>query len=278
MNFREIACAHLSRYKESSLAGTGDGYFHYRGRDVPKAHILPISQQELNILEPYRESFWKSQYSCITLHRYFHHLNSSQALCINLYYPLIAEGVLPRLLQFLGLPATGDLSPAFEKESELEVAKRLTSFDFHIQLTDSCQVFFEVKYTEGGFGKAKNDEAHRKKFIDTYEPLMRESPFLAPECHDQTFFLEHYQILRNLVHIGDSSYVVLLFPGANSEVAEEAAYARDHLLTDAGRARLRVVFLEELTAFLEKQSTIGPLGGYFELFRTKYLPATHHHG
>ena len=120
--------------------------------------------------------------------------------------------------------------------------------------------------------------AHLQKFIDTYEPLLKRSQFLAPRCQDPIFFLNHYQILRNLVHISDSSYVVLPFPSANTNVAKEAAFERDQLLTPAGKARLRMVFLEEFVSFLEKKCVDGLLSGYFELFRTKYLPATQDHG
>jgi hypothetical protein len=41
------------------------------------------------------------------------------------------------------------------------------------------------------------------------------------------------------VHVSGTDFVVLFFPSANTKVAEEAAYARDQLLTDEGRTRLR---------------------------------------
>lgn len=277
MNFRNLACEHLSQYKVDVLGVREDGLFHYRGRGIPKTHILPIGHRNKNVLERYRDQFFSSDYTQIKLHRYFHHLNSSQALCINLFYPLIAENALGLFLQFLGIaPGTGpqvDLHALFEKESNIEVASRRTSFDFYVQRAAASNIFVEVKYTEDGFGKAKNDEEHRDKFRKTYLPLLVEkSLFLEPECQEEVLFLSHYQILRNLVHISDTDHVVLLFPSANTVVAEEALYARDQFLTDAGRDRLRIVFLEEFVSFLEDQCMGYPLDGYYQAFRAKYLP------
>jgi hypothetical protein len=249
-----------------------DGLFHYRGRDIPKSHILPIAHRDTNVLERYRAQFWSSNYAKVKLHRFFHHLNSSQALCINLFYPLIAGNALGFFLQFLGIAPEVDLRALFEKKSDIEVAARRTSFDFCVQLAAASNIFVEVKYTEDGFGQAKNDDEHRAKFRKTYLPLVEKSLFLVRGCQEEAFFLSHYQVLRNLVHISETDHVVLLFPSANTVIAEEAVYARDQLLTDAGRTMLSIVFLDEFVSFLEDQCMGGPLDGYYQAFRTKYLP------
>lgn len=274
MNFRGVACEHLAQYKRAVLAIQEDGIFHYRGRAIPKPHILPVAHRDANILETYRSQFWASTYAKVKLHQFFHHLNSSQALCINLFYPLIVESKLHLFLQFLGITHEGDVQALFEKESDIEVAARRTSFDFYVRSAMGREVFVEVKYTEDKFGQAKNDEEHRSKFRQTYLPLVERSTTLVPECRDERFFLRHYQILRNLVHIGDTGRVVLLFPSANSVVAKEAVFARDELLTADGRARLHVVFLEEFVSFLEGQCMNDPLNGYYQAFRSKYLPVS----
>jgi len=272
MNFRALACENLSRYKAEVLGVMEDGLFHFRGQDIPKSHILPIAHLHDNILERYRSRFWSSEYSSIKLHRYFHHLNSSQALCINLLYPLIAENALGLFLQYLGIEHEAILRACFEKESEIEVATRRTSFDFWLQMAKAGSIFVEVKYTEDGFGKANPDDEHREKFRKTYRPLVEQSPFLNPECQEEAFFLSHYQVLRNLVHISDTDRVVFLFPAADTVVAKQAAYARDHLLNDAGRKRFSIVFLEDFVSMLEERCKGGSLDGYYQDFRAKYLP------
>lgn len=271
MNFRDLTCELLAQYKVDVLRVQEDGVFHYRGRDIRKSHILPTDLRDINILERYRAQFWSSDSAKIQLHQFFHHLNSSQALCINLFYPLIAENALDLFLKFLGMSPEVATRAIFEKDSEIEVASRRTSFDFYVQLASARGIFVEVKYTEDGFARAKSDREHRDKFRTTYLPLVEDSTFLVPECQEETLFLRHYQVLRNLVHISETDRVVLLFPSANTVVAKEAAYARDHLLTDSGRARFTVVYLEEFVSFLEVQCVGGPLDGYYQTFRTKYL-------
>lgn len=274
MNFRDLACKHLSQYKVDVLGVQEDGIFPYRGQNVPKSHILPITHKQENILEKYRAPFWRSDYArTIKLHQFFHHLNSSQALCINLFYPLIAENALDLFLRFLGIEPGIGLRALFEKESDKEVAVRRTSFDFYIQLANTNKIFVEVKYTEYGFGQAKKDDKHLSKFRKTYLPLLlKKSSYLVDECQEEKFFLDHYQILRNLVHISETDHVVLLFPSANTVVAKEADYAREKLLTGAGKDRLKIVLLEEFVAFLEEQSVDSALDGCYQDFRAKYLP------
>ena len=271
MNFRNLTCEHLAQYKVEVLRVQEDGIFNYRGRNIRKSHILPIDLRNMNILERYRSQFWSSDSSKIKLHQFFHHLNSSQALCINLFYPLISENSLGLFLDFLGMAREVDLTAIFEKESDIEVAARRTSFDFYVEL-NTTKIFVEVKYTEDGFSRAKCDDKHRDKFRTTYLPLLENSAFLVPSCQEETLFLGHYQLLRNFVHISDTDHVVLLFPSANTIVAEEATYAKEYLLTEAGKARLSIVFLDEFVSFLENKCSCSSLGGYYQTFRTKSLP------
>jgi hypothetical protein len=272
MTFSGAICEHLAEYKRGTLGVIDDGIFRYRGKDIPKPHILPIRERQLNILDRYRLQFFASEYSKIHFHRYFHHLNSSQAMCINLFYPLINENALGLIMRFLDIRRASELRPWFEKESELENTDRRTSFDFHIAHSGENHVFFEIKYTERDFGKAKNDDEHRKKFKTTYLPLLKQSTYLSERCHDESFFLSHYQMLRNLVHLASNAHIVLLFPSANSGVAQQAAEAYDHFLTDAGRSRLKIIFLEGLVSFIEANCSTASLVEYFGQFRDKYLP------
>lgn len=273
MKFRDHVLEHLSRHKLDILGIDEDGIFRHMGKDLPKAHILPLEHREKNILDSYRGQFFSSDHSGIDFHHGFHHLNSSQALCINFFYPLIVENALGLFLEYLGVAAGSEIRSLFEKESDIEQAATRTSFDFYLENGVASRIFVEVKYTEDGFASAKNDEKHRDKFQTIYLPLLLEKErFLLPVCQDEQLFLRHYQILRNLVHIGENDRVVLLFPHANTKVSEQAIYARDHFLTDAGRERLKIVYLEEAVPFLERECANSVLEGYYELFRAKYLP------
>lgn len=273
MNFVDSICRHLDQYRTGTLGVEDAGTFSYRGKVIPKGHILPRLHRTLNILPEYRSQFLASDHGRISFHDLFHHLNSSQALCINLFYPLVAESELHLVADFLELPATSQLESRFEKKSDLEKAVRLTSFDFFLQ-SGPESVFFEVKYTENGFGKATADGDHKDKFKATYKTLVNNSEFLTEACREESFFLEHYQILRNLVHITSTSYVVFLFPSANTTVKRQADKARADFLTDAGRKRMKIVFLEDLVAFLEGHTKHQHLARYYGHFRGKYLPTS----
>lgn len=278
MSYCKKVCDHLAAYKKQVLGIKEDGIFIYRGDDKLKAHILPLKNrkdniQPDNILPEYRKLFFDSEYAKIKFHRYFHHLNSSQAMCINLFFPLITEGSLNLMTEYLGINGGCDLVAKFEKESELEKATRRTNFDFHLQCSDSScsDIFFEVKYTENGFGKAKADEEHKIKFQETYLPLVDKSKYLNEVCRKEKFFLDHYQLLRNLVHVDDTKYVVFLFPSANAKARKEVEEAYHQLLNELGRTMVKIVFLEELVTFLETKSKNDSLSRYYTSFRRKYL-------
>ena len=271
MAFRDQACAHLSGYRKNHLGIAEEGIFFHRGQPHRKGHILPKGLERQNLLPPYGERFFSSQHGGTKLHQYFHHLNSSQGLCINLFFPLLEEGALSLLVRSLGSNMEFPVQGIFESTSRIEKAERRTSFDFHLRNQEDQDLFVEVKYTEDGFGGATLDEAHLDKFRDTYAPLLENSAYLTKDCKDAGFFLQRYQILRNLVHISPKSEVVFLLPRANGKVAEQAAQAREVLLTERGRERMRIVFLEDLVAALIDGCRGPSLHGYYESFRNKYL-------
>ena len=273
MTFVDSICRHLDQYRTGTLGVEEAGTFLYRGKVIPKGHILPRSHRDLNILPEYRSRFLSSDHARISFHDLFHHLNSSQALCINLFYPLLAEGELHLVPDFLGLSRTASLPARFEKKSELEKADRLTSFDFFFQ-SGQVSVFFEVKYSENGFGKARADDDHKDKFKATYKTLVDNSEFLTEACREEAFFLKHYQILRNLVHITSTSNVVFLFLSANLTVKRQALKAHAEILTAAGKKRMKIVFLEDFVAFLEGHTNHPQLARYYGHFRDKYLPTS----
>jgi hypothetical protein len=271
MNFRDMACAHLSEYRKIILGIDEEGIFNYGGREHRKGHVLPSGSKLRNLLEPYGNSFRLSEHGQVKHHQFFHHLNSSQALCFNLFFPLLVEGEHALLAQSLRSTIQPPYKSTFEKESDIEQARRRTSFDFHIRDDERREVFIEVKYTEDGFGGAKNDEEHQYKFRNTYEPLLQQNEYLKKECRSQTFFLKNYQILRNMVHITPQSEVRFLIPRANTVVAKQAENAREEFLSESGRKLFRIIYLEDLVSHLIDACQGGKLDGYYQSFDQKYL-------
>lgn len=271
MTFRNRVCAHLSDYRKTHLGIDEEGIFFHGGHEHRKGHILPKGSERRNLLEPYGDTFFLSKHSQAKRHQFFHHLNSSQALCFNLFFPLLAEGELALLAHSLRSTIHPPFEATFEKESEIEIAERRTSFDFHIRRVEGREVYVEVKYTEEGFASAIDDEKHRTKFFNTYMPLLQQNEYLTNECKDQAFFLRYYQILRNLVHITPESEVRFLIPRANIKVALQAENAREQFLTESGRNKFRIIYLEDLVTELIDSCKDRQLSGYYESFREKYF-------
>ncbi|MBL0144322.1 MAG: hypothetical protein IPP91_20015 [Betaproteobacteria bacterium] len=82
---------HLSQYKVSKLGITANGIWTRNKQAY--SHILPAARKFENFLGAFREELRSlvEESDEITLHRDFHHLNSSQAMCLNLFFPLAAD-------------------------------------------------------------------------------------------------------------------------------------------------------------------------------------------
>ncbi len=284
-NFTERAKQHMGWYRREVLNVQAAGTFTFKGTPYIREHILPSAERNKNILETIRDDFWRyasaaekgAQPLTDSLHEYFYHLTSSQAMCFNLFYPLIQQERIALLIDCLRIPVTGPVQATFELESKIESAARKTNFDFHVGWPTNNGIFFEVKYTEAGFAKvgkkelAQKDSKHRNKFKATYEHLVNDAAeFLSNTGRNEDFFLSHYQIMRNLAHLSTHTHVVFVFPSGNKKVKEEAAAAMRDALTDAGRKRVRVLHVEDLVAEFEKHNF---LNDHWQQFRAKYLPA-----
>jgi hypothetical protein len=278
VNFRQETIEHLGNYRKYVLNISKPGLFAYGSKKYKKDHILPLNNSKLNILGKYRQEFWASTHSKISFHRYFHHLNSSQALCINLFFPFIHEQVMNFLLSQMGIKGVTTISfSAFEFSSDLEKThpgQRSTNFDFFLQLGDKGKLYFEIKYTEDGFGRAPLDDSHIAKFEHTYKSLLTGNPYIKLKYQKMSRFLECYQISRNLVHISNSADVVFIIPRNNKVIFRQATNARDHILTASGRKHFHLVFLEDLIPNLVANVKNQKLRDHLGQFKEKYLPKT----
>ena len=159
-------------------------------------HILPSGFRPLNFL------LGVNQPKDIHYHIHSHHLNSSQIMCINFFEPIMKDG---------------------------------TNFDFFIELITGEKIYFEVKYTEQGFGKiSKSKETHKlpekyeHKFTDVYIKQLGESMHLKELVNDKDKFYSNYQLYRNVSYIKeDKDYVVFLYPYENDNLAKEMNEVKD---------------------------------------------------
>jgi hypothetical protein len=161
---------HLTTYKNRVLLLQESGPWGRPPRLYP--HILPTERRELNIVTPLRELFWRAQSQRgWRLHRYFHHLSSSQALAFNLLFLLYPE--VPSRMVFtrrlLGLPEGERCHLDFEVVLN---AGEGTNIDALICAPEGTRTIVEIKLTERSFGAARADERHLAKLADIYRPLL----------------------------------------------------------------------------------------------------------
>lgn len=262
--------AHLAAYKAEALGISAPGTFLHRGRELPYQHILPKDQMWLNILQPFREVI--QQYLAgrprIKLHRYFHHLNSSQAFALNLFFPYFERGGSAQLLQALGCHE--ELN-AWEPECVVDALEG-TNVDL-TWVAGGVRTYCEVKLSEQDFGKAADDAAHRHKLETIYRPVLRDS--FAPEQLEPRWFFAHYQLFRKvwLAARDAESQVIFLLPRVNQKIWRQLdTFLRSLPVSLA--IRVRPVAVEDvLTSLLAAQGLPGALGGYAELLGAKYMPA-----
>lgn len=259
---------HLSQYKLSKIGVTENGV--WRRNKQPYSHILPFRHQELNILEPFRREFWKYYAtSGIKLQSDFHHLNSSQAMCFNLFFPFMSDEnahlqLLPRIL---GIDDTIS-NPQFEF---VLGSTEGTNFDFGLMGRDA-RYLFELKLTEQNFGTTKPDDRHKKKFEEVYRPRlagMLHEPFCSCE-----FFLRHYQLMRNIWNLTlcEADRLLVVVPRANVSATAELALL-ETCLPEPYRRRVTICFFEDVVAGIESAiPKSSRLEEHFRLFREKYLP------
>jgi hypothetical protein len=274
MSYQDDLIAHLIKYKRNQLGSPPAGTYRYRGRDVFREHILPTKARRLNLLEESREQIesFLSSNSRVRLHKYFHHLNSSQAFALNLFVPFFEGGpaASSALLGALGQQAT---LVGWEPESVPDPAEE-TNLDAVWDTSDGVRTFCEVKLSERDFGKARLDMRHFEKLRDVYLPRLAEH--LSPELRDASSFFGSYQVLRNIWHMIGSpdGRLVFLIPRGNAKLQPLLQPVMSRV-SEKVRDRIRVVAIEDvLDSLIADGANPLPFRAYAQKLRDKYVPRT----
>jgi len=259
---------HLAEYKKHRLGVAAKGEFTYKGVAREYGHILPRELKLLNVPEPFRREIgaYLASHKDIKPHKYFHHLNSSQAFSFALFYPYLtrAPDALAKALGVSGIEESG-----FE---QVPVPKEGTNVDVWWTL-GGAETYCEVKLSEREFGPAQADARHREKLKLTYGPVLRGQ--IDDRLLEEPVFFKHYQILRNLWLAArkgrEKDQVLFLMPEANDGLTEQL----DSVLEQIGkplRARVRLVYVEPLLERLAAQKGPDSLGWYARILQEKYVP------
>jgi hypothetical protein len=235
--------------------------------------VLPLTKRWANLLEP-AQSLAKAYLAThlrVRPHRYFHHLNSSQAFAFNLFFPFFGGTSAASAALLRAFNQTPPLE-SWEPEAVPDTAEG-TNLDARWRLADGTLVMCEVKLSETDFGKATADAKHRRKLRETYRPVLT-GHVAAPMLEERAFF-RAYQILRNVWHmiLVPGSRLVFLLPRANERLWDELAPALASL-SPAMRRRVSIVAIEDLLATLQADAQCPTaLREYARLLETKYVIA-----
>ncbi|PEQ84660.1 hypothetical protein CN481_22080 [Bacillus sp. AFS006103] len=134
------------------------------------------------------------------------------------------------------------------------------------------RIFFEIKYTERDFGKAKNDTAHRKEFYNIYLPILKENKSIRIRWKTEERFLNNYQLMRNLIHINKYSYVVFIYPSDNKGISNASIKARKEIIENGWENHYILFTWEDLVEQLITRLNSNELIDYYKKeFSNKYF-------
>ena len=270
--FRSKVLDHMKKYKEKFLRVKET--VSINGRSY--SHILPEKYYEMNFSRDVKDKLVGSKYlSSIHWHRYSHHLNSSQVMAVNFFYPLLKYRELDTLLMLMGIEDEIVYDPShisFSKISEIEETQgRKTCFDFHFKLKSGKEVYVMSKYTDGCYGKAL-DEEFSKKYEETYKSLLEKSGIIKEEFKSEKFFLENYNFMRSLVHLSEDSYLLVIYPRENWQIREKALKVEEEILNEGFKEHyIPVVWEDLLDHLIDKMRNYDVARFYESWFKDKYF-------
>lgn len=267
--YQATLLSHLANYAKTRLGVFEEGTF----KEKKYPHILPSRLRFLNFLEPVRSELqtYLKQNPQIKLHQFFHHLNSSQAFAFNYFFPFFAAGgkSAKALSTLLGVDA-------IVKDWAFEVVPdeaEGTNVDVAWNLAEGGSVFCEVKLSEADFGKAENDDRHKRKLEKIYRPRL-EGLVSDGLLEDKAFF-GHYQLLRNISLMAGSEKdrLVLLMPRANESLSPQLKTVLAGTQPEV-RNRIHVAYIEDcLSVLMASQSVTPELRCYASSLWEKYVPS-----
>jgi hypothetical protein len=271
LDYQDRVKRHLADYKQNVLGISENGIWKRNQKEY--SHILPVEQYHLNLLENYREALMAYiEAQRIKLHQDFHHLNSSQAACLNFFYPLIQENQISLLLLLLGVEGEG-VQCEFEK---VIINEEGTNFDFYIKLQSGRQLFFEIKFSENEFGKVKDEDKYRQKYEAVYKDRLAGK--LKSGLSEYQTLIQNYQLLRNISYVSDENedLLIIICPTENKKLHKEYGYVVDNVIVPSLHNKVRMItwetLLEEMAALLQNTSKVPDrLVEHYEKFGEKYI-------
>lgn len=271
MNFIEAVKNHLSDYKKQELGVYENGIL--KRHDRPYPHILPPELWEFNLLEHYREEILTYiKENNLQLHHDFHHLNSSQAVCLNFFYPIVAEQQTELLLQLLELHHETVEEWAFDKTL---FSKEGTKFDFYLKLQSGKQIFFAGKYLEQAFGRVKSIGKYRRKYEEFHKERLQGK--IRSNLDEYEAFINYYRLLRKISYIDvhKDDVFIMIYPKNNKNILKQFQHLFAHVFVPELQGKIRLLtweaIVDELNQHLLAKNAPLRLLHHYSQFADKYL-------
>lgn len=277
-NFKDSVLCHLSTYKKDKLAIQECGIYRYNGENIPEEHILPIPKgeskekvvKEYNVLSCLKDKEFLIEQK--DLHRFAHHLNSSQLMCYNFFRPYIEieenktrpnDALINMLSKYIAINQCDDAECHFEFVQGGEYEGEDTNFDFYLR-SGKTEVFFEIKYTEEGFGKCENDENHKAKFKNVYQGLIGNCNAIKKPILFDDEFRKNYQLFRNAIRaIDKNKYVIFIYDDNNIYCKKQLNEFINKFISEDYQANVKGITWQELVNKIETD--------HIREFKKKYM-------
>lgn len=247
-SFSEQWVDHLTNYLKNELHCEADASHSYIPKDRSIYHnIIEDAENFVKLVgKPHKQSY---------------HLNSSQVMCYNFfrhltgnvfqddigYYCKPTELFVSFLKDTLQIDAdinSGKCrfeyidTPRYDFKVIAKGGKgESTNFDFYFE-DNSHRIYFEIKYTEPGFGKwpastpSEGEIKNHKSYFETgYRNMIMDCCAITEEMKtqliaDEATFDQFYQLYRNLLRASNTAdnktnISVILYPRANSSARDE---------------------------------------------------------
>lgn len=258
-NYSKNRKVHLCKYAKEKKLPVG-GKFQGKETHWKDLILLYNEPNKLKIIEEYNllNGLKLDTEFSNKLHRFAHHLTSSQILCYNYFRPMIDENRHPNkeLIDFFkkrGIYFSQDAVCRFEYGGYEVFPKEGTEYDFHIK-DEEKEVFIETKYTEETFGKAyknkksKDGSSHPEKFKNVYSKMIKSCACLKDKKEiELDVFLNNYQLFRNVLRITDKSkYTVFIFPYQHSKLCKEYEQFKKNFINNEYSNNVIAIHWEEL--------------------------------
>ena len=253
---------YLGKYRSDNLSKKC-GTYNYKRKSKPYEYILPKEMQEKNLIN----SDVMKKYPDVKRHSLFNHLTSSQALCLNLLGPLVADH-LNLLNSLLGFDVKDHVRAEFEFVDDL-IHDR-SNFDFFIETKKHDRLYFEFKYTEGTIHtkcEAKDtDERWRRFYSKPMLTILEDKNSITSDV-----FCKQYQLWRNICRVAnDHCEVYFVFPVFRKKLKRQVEEAR-LLLKPEFKNKVHVLTVDEICKIVLECGESKYKEHYNE-FKKKYLP------